>query len=318
MKLLRYISIFCIFAGFIAWGLLVRQINAQGPLTEAVTVDIAKGSSSQKVAEILYNEGVINSPFLFRVLMKCKQADGHLKAGEYLFEKHISMKQVFDKILQGDVLYHKVTIPEGYTVGQTMYLLSTNDYLSGEFEKMPQEGTLLPETYTFQKGEPRLVIIKKAMSAMNEKLDDIWNARAEGLPYRSKTDLLIMASIIEKETAVNDERAKVASVFVNRLRKGMLLQTDPTVIYAITEGKEELNRALTRKDLQIDNPYNTYRYAGLPPTPICNPGEASLWAAAHPETTDFIYFVADGTGGHNFAKTLAEHNRNVANWKKNR
>lgn len=318
MKLLRYISIFCIFAGFIAWGLLVRQINAQGPLIEAVTVDIAKGSSSQKVAEILYNEGVINSPFLFRVLMKCKQADGHLKAGEYLFEKHISMKQVFDKILQGDVLYHKVTIPEGYTVGQTMYLLSTNDYLSGEFEKMPQEGTLLPETYTFQKGEPRLAIIKKAMSAMNEKLDDIWNARAEGLPYRSKTDLLIMASIIEKETAVNDERAKVASVFVNRLRKGMLLQTDPTVIYAITEGKEELNRALTRKDLQIDNPYNTYRYAGLPPTPICNPGEASLWAAAHPETTDFIYFVADGTGGHNFAKTLAEHNRNVANWKKNR
>ena len=318
MKLLRYISIFCIFAGFIAWGLLVRQINAQGPLIEAVTVDIAKGSSSQKVAEILYNEGVINYPFLFRVLMKCKQADGHLKAGEYLFEKHISMKQVFDKILQGDVLYHKVTIPEGYTVGQTMYLLSTNDYLSGEFEKMPQEGTLLPETYTFQKGEPRLAIIKKAMSAMNEKLDDIWNARAEGLPYRSKTDLLIMASIIEKETAVNDERAKVASVFVNRLRKGMLLQTDPTVIYAITEGKEELNRALTRKDLQIDNPYNTYRYAGLPPTPICNPGEASLWAAAHPDTTDFIYFVADGTGGHNFAKTLAEHNRNVANWKKNR
>ena len=318
MKLLRYISIFCIFVGFIAWGLLVRQINAQGPLIEAVTVDIAKGSSSQKVAEILYNEGVINSPFLFRVLMKCKQADGHLKAGEYLFEKHISMKQVFDKILQGDVLYHKVTIPEGYTVGQTMYLLSTNDYLSGEFEKMPQEGTLLPETYTFQKGEPRLAIIKKAMSAMNEKLDDIWNARAEGLPYRSKTDLLIMASIIEKETAVNDERAKVASVFVNRLRKGMLLQTDPTVIYAITEGKEELNRALTRKDLQIDNPYNTYRYAGLPPTPICNPGEASLWAAAHPDTTDFIYFVADGTGGHNFAKTLSEHNRNVANWKKQR
>ena len=153
---------------------------------------------------------------------------------------------------------------------------------------------------------------------MQKKLQEIWDNRAENLPYKDMGELLVMASIIEKETGVDEERAKVSSVFVNRLRQGMRLQTDPTVIYALTEGKSELGRALTRKDLEIDSPYNTYKYAGLPPTPICNPGAASLYAAAHPDSTDYLYFVASGNGGHNFAKSLKEHNQNVTNWKNNR
>ncbi len=318
MRIFRYIVFLCMVILVVAGAFVVRQVNIQGPLETSISLDIEKGSSSQKVADLLADNGIIRYKLIFRLFMKYKQAEGHLKAGEYLFEKGISMAEVLDKLLQGDVIYHKVTIPEGYTVGQAMYLLSKVEYLSGEYDIEPSEGSFLPETYTFPKGESRTSILRKATEAMQQKLDEIWNGRADELPYKSKQDLLIMASIIEKETSLNDERTKVASVFINRLRKGMLLQTDPTVIYALTDGKEELNRALTRKDLQIDNPYNTYKYVGLPPTPICNPGEASLWAAAHPDDTDYLYFVANGSGGHNFAKTLVEHNRNVAYWKKNR
>lgn len=316
MKLLRAVFL-CLVVIAIAALFIIRERTAgSGPLSESVTVEISKGVSSQKAAQILFENKVISHPLLFRLLMKYQGVDGKIKAGEYLFEPQISMLQVLEKMLKGDVIYHKITIPEGYTVGQVMYLLSTTEYLSGEFDNLPPEGTVLPETYTFQKGKSRIELVREARAAMQQKLTEIWENRDDGLPYQNMDDLLIMASIIEKETGVHDERAKVASVFINRLRKGMLLQTDPTVIYALTEGRQELGRALTRKDLGVDNPYNTYKYAGLPPTPICNPGEASLYAAAHPEATEYLYFVANGSGGHNFAKTLNEHNRNVANWKK--
>jgi UPF0755 protein len=190
------------------------------------------------------------------------------------------------------------------------------DNLSGEFDVVPSEGTIFPETYTFSKGKKRMDLVNEAKSMMRAKLKDVWDNRDEGLPYKNINEMLIMASIIEKETGINDERAKVASVFVNRLKKGMLLQTDPTVIYAITEGMQNFGRSLTRKDLKVDSPYNTYKYAGLPPTPICNPGFESIYAAAHPADTDYLYFVANGQGGHNFARTLSEHNKNVAHWKK--
>ena len=228
------------------------------------------------------------------------------------------MMNVIDKLVRGDVVYHKITIPEGYTVGQVLYLLNNDEALSGEFDVIPEEGAFLPETYIFQRNESRDVIVQKAAASMQKKLQEVWDNRAENLPYKDMGELLVMASIIEKETGVDEERAKVSSVFVNRLRQGMRLQTDPTVIYALTEGKSELGRALTRKDLEIDSPYNTYKYAGLPPTPICNPGAASLYAAAHPDSTDYLYFVASGNGGHNFAKSLKEHNQNVTNWKNNR
>lgn len=316
MKFLRNtLFIFGLVSALIVFQIKERIVS-NGSLSQSVTVDIFKGVSSQKAAEILAENRVIDNPLLFRLFMKYRQAEGQIKAGEYLFEPHVSMEQVLDKLVRGDVLYHKVTIPEGYTMGQIVSLFASEELLSGVLEKMPEEGFILPETYTFQKGENRAEIIQKAEKAMQQKLEKIWENRDEGLPYQSMHDLLVMASIIEKETGVGDERSKVASVFVNRLRKGMLLQTDPTVIYALTGGREELGRPLLKKDLAVDNPYNTYKYAGLPPTAICNPGEASLYAAAHPAETDYLYFVANGSGGHNFAKTLGEHNRNVADWRK--
>jgi UPF0755 protein len=290
-------------------------IYRAGPLQENAVVEISRGVSSQKVAEILGKRRVIASPLWFRLLLKYRQADADLKAGEYLFPAHLTMVEVLEKLRRGDVLYHKFTIPEGYTVRQVMTQLMQEEMLEGDITQAPAEGDIFPETYTFQKREQRAAIIEKAVSAMQRKLQEIWEQREEDLPYKNKQEMLVMASIIEKETGVGDERAKVASVFVNRLRKGMPLQTDPTVIYALTSGKEELDRALTYKDLQVDNPYNTYKYVGLPPTPICNPGEEAIYAAAHPAQTDYLYFVANGTGGHNFAKTLKEHNANVAYWK---
>jgi len=318
MKLLRNISIFLLLFGILSVILVKKRTEEKGPLSDSITVNIARGSSSQFVASELFANNVISNELLFRLLLKFYDVEEKIKAGEYLFTPEISMLDVMDKLIKGDVVYHKITIPEGYTVGQVLYILSMADNLSGEYDIVPREGMMLPETYTFQKGENRNVIVQKSINAMKEKLQEIWDNRDEGLPYKNVNEMLIMASIIEKETSLNNERALVASVFVNRLRKGMRLQTDPTVIYALTEGKEELKRLLTRKDLNIDSKYNTYKYAGLPPTPICNPGEASIYAAAHPAQSDYIYFVANGKGGHNFAKTLREHNRNVANWKKNK
>lgn len=318
MKLWRSVSVVILASVILAGFEVKKRAVDDGPLSDSVVVNIAKGASVQQSAEILHELGVIDSPLLLRLVLKYQGNEGKLKAGEYLFEPHISMMNVIAKLVRGDVVYHKITIPEGYTVGQVLYLLNNDEALSGEFEVIPEEGAFLPETYIFQRNESRDVIVQKAAASMQKKLQEVWDNRAENLPYKDMGELLVMASIIEKETGVDEERAKVSSVFVNRLRQGMRLQTDPTVIYALTEGKSELGRALTRKDLEIDSPYNTYKYAGLPPTPICNPGAASLYAAAHPDSTDYLYFVASGNGGHNFAKSLKEHNQNVTNWKNNR
>lgn len=316
MRFVRNTIILFIVLSAVAFVGFKKIIEQPGPLAVPVVIDINKGSSSYEVANLLFKYEVISNPFLFRVLAKIKKADVLIKAGEYNFDAGLSMLQVLDKLTKGDVVYHKVTIPEGYTVGQILYLLSMVDNLSGEFDVIPNEGTIFPETYTFSKGKKRMDLVNEAKSVMRTKLKDVWDNRDEGLPYKNINEMLIMASIIEKETGINDERAKVASVFINRLKKGMLLQTDPTVIYAITEGMQNFGRSLTRKDLKIDSPYNTYKYAGLPPTPICNPGFKSIYAAAHPADTDYLYFVANGQGGHNFARTLSEHNKNVAHWKK--
>ena len=318
MKFWRSVSVVILASVILAGFEVKKRAVDDGPLSDSVVVNIAKGASVQQSAEILHEQGVIDSPLLLRLVLKYQGNEGKLKAGEYLFEPHISMMNVIAKLVRGDVIYHKITIPEGYTVGQVLYLLNNDEALSGEFEVIPEEGAFLPETYIFQRNESRDVIVQKAAASMQKKLQEVWDNRAENLPYKDMGELLVMASIIEKETGVDEERAKVSSVFVNRLRQGMRLQTDPTVIYALTEGKSELGRALTRKDLEIDSPYNTYKYAGLPPTPICNPGAASLYAAAHPDSTDYLYFVASGNGGHNFAKSLKEHNQNVINWKNNR
>ena len=279
---------------------------------------IDKGASTASVATELANAGIIDKPLLFRLAARISGMDKKLKAGEYVFESPISMYQVIQKIANGEVSYRKITLPEGLTTQQMLELIEDEKMLSGEITMTVKEGELLPETYTFTRGDSKNSIVLQAKLAMLEAINQAWDNKQDELPIKNKKELLILASIIEKETAIDAERGLVASVFVNRLLKGMKLQTDPTVIYALTNGKTALGRALSRKDLQIDSPFNTYKYYGLPPTPICNPGKASIEAAANPEFSDFLFFVADGKGGHNFASSLKQHNNNVKNWKKNK
>ncbi len=289
-----------------------------GPLLSVVNVVIPKGASSKLVAAELAKAGVIDKPLLFRLLARFNGMDKQLKAGEYQFMPGISMLEAMQKISRGEVFFRKITIPEGLTTGQILYLIASYPDLSGEVDEDVREGELLPETYSFELGATRSSIISQARNAMKKVLTEAWESRQENLPLKNMREMLTLASIIEKETAVPEERPLVASVFINRLKKGMRLQTDPTVIYALTEGEMSFGRSLRKKDLSIDSPFNTYKYYGLPPGPICNPGKEAIFAAVNPESSDFLYFVADGKGGHSFAKSLGEHNRNVRNWVKSR
>ena len=316
MRFLKYIFPVLIVLASLVWWQVKNLIVAEGPLTEVINVVIPKGANTKIVAQELKKSGVIESELLFRLVTRLNSADKNLKAGEYQFMPKVSVLQVMEKIARGEVYYRKITIPEGLTVGQIMYMISNYPGLSGEISLEVKEGELLPETYSFELDAPRDSILLQAKTAMDKIKQVVWDNRAEGLPYKNINDMMTMASIIEKETAVPEERAVVASVFVNRLYKKMRLQTDPSVIYALTEGEFELKRPLRKNDLNVDSPYNTYRNYGLPPHPICNPGVESMEAAAHPAKTDYLYFVADGEGGHNFAKSLNEHNRNVRKWKK--
>lgn len=297
-----------------AYWQVKEWIAQSGPLLSVVNVVVPKGASLNMVAAKLEEAQVIDKAWLFKIMARVNGLDKHLKAGEYQFEPGVSLKQAMDKISKGEVFLRKITIPEGLTIGQIMYLIATYPGLEGEIDIDVKEGELLPETYSFELGASRNSIILQAKAAMQKTLEEVWAARDDNLPIKNISDLLTMASIIEKETGIADERPLVASVFLNRLRKGMRLQTDPTVIYAITEGETSFGRSLKKKDLKIDSPYNTYLNYGLPPGPICNPGREAIMAAAHPAESDYLYFVADGKGGHRFAKSLSEHNRNVKTW----
>ncbi len=225
------------------------------------------------------------------------------------------MDGVLEQMRQGRTVVRRFTVPEGLTSAQVVALLEKEPALTGTVSKPPRNGALLPETYHYAYGDSRAALVERMQAAMTQALAEAWKGRDEGLPLETPQQALVLASIVEKETGIAAERAKVAGVFVNRLEAGMKLQSDPTVIFALTDGAGELGRALTRNDWKFESAYNTYVNAGLPPGPIANPGKASLQAVAKPEKHEFLYFVADGTGGHVFAKTLPDHNRNVARWR---
>lgn len=290
-------------------------INQPLKISEDTLFLVNKGDSLNKIAQSLQDKKLVNDKYIFILFSKINRIYPQIKAGEYLFNGEFSVKQTAEKLSSGKVYLRKVTFPEGLTSTEIAKILHKENFLSKDEFAVPAEGSILPETYAYMRGDSPEKIIKQAQKAMQNVLEQAWQERDPNLPLQSKEELLILASIVEKETGIGMERAQVASVFVNRLRLGMLLQTDPTVIYALTNGKEDLNRPLTRKDLSIDSPYNTYKYAGLPPTPICNPGKDAIYAAAHPSETPYLYFVASGNGGHNFAATLSEHNENVRKWR---
>lgn len=309
-----------LFAALGSWG--VYSYLRPGPLAEEKLVLIDRGAGVSGIATKLNEAGVIDQPLVFKLAARITGKAGSLKAGEYAFPGHIPMKTALQMMFDGDVYDRKVTVPEGLTSYQVVELIRKVDDLEGEVADIPPEGSLLPETYSFITGDTKAGKIDEMRAAMTKTIDELWETRAPGLPITTKEEAITLASIIEKETGVPEERRRVAGVFINRLKQGIALQTDPTVIYAITKGKIQdkgmgpLGRRLLSKDLDIDSPYNTYKYPGLPPGPIANPGRASIEAALHPEEHKFIYFVADGSGGHIFSETLAQHNENVANWRK--
>lgn len=290
-----------------------KKFKSPYMIAREVEVLVPRGTGLNKMAVLLEENKVISDARWFVLYARIKGISNRLKAGEYAFFGVMSIETVANRLVDGDVIVRSVTIPEGKALVEIKKILEDNQYLKGDITLALKEGEILPETYHFTRGESRNGVLQKARLAMKKELAKAFEGRDKSIPIKNEKELLILASIIEKETGLAVERGKVSSVFINRLRLGMKLQTDPTVIYAVTNGKMDLGRPLYKKDLLFDSPYNTYVYGGLPPAPICSPGRDALYAAAHPDTSKYLYFVADGvTGGHRFAKTLSEHNKNVA------
>jgi len=299
---------------------IYNQFESPGPLAAARTVIIPKGEGRIAIAERLEKEGVIDNRWTFvggHLLLSflSHKNNGELKAGEYEIKEHASMREVISKLSEGKSILYKTTLPEGLTSEQIVERLKAEPSLSGEITNVPPEGTLLPDTYYFSKGASRQEILDRMHEGMQKTISTLWDSRDPDLPIKSPEELITFASIIEKETGRADERDRVAAVFYNRLRKGMRLQSDPTIIYGIVGGQGSLGRSITKADIETKSPYNTYQISGLPPGPICNPGRSAIRAALHPAKTADLYFVADGSGGHAFSETLKEHNSAVQKWR---
>ncbi len=294
------------------WWYATSTYTRPGPLAQPAQVVVPRGGTTQ-IAETLAERGVIADPRAFLAATWLTRNQGQVRAAEYLFPAGASLKQVLEILRSGRPVQRRLTIPEGLTARQIVALLERAEGLTGEIPAF-DEGALLPETYNYQWGDARAGIVRRADQAMDATLAELWRDRQPNLPLSTPREALILASIVERETGKPEERARVAGVFLNRLRRGMPLQSDPTAAYAAADGAV-LDRPLSRADLDRDHPFNTYRVRGLPPGPIASPGREALRAVLQPEETDYLYFVADGSGGHAFARTLEEHNRNVAQWR---
>jgi UPF0755 protein len=301
-------------------ALLYHQFESAGPLPVSRVVAIPKGEGRIEIATRLERQGIISNrwTFIASYLLRNALSDSpvELKAGEYEIKKHASMADVLNTLVQGKSILLKLTIPEGLTSQQIVERVRGEPDLEGEITDIPQEGSLLPDTYRFSKGMARQELLERMQVEMQRYLALAWANRRADLPLKTPQEVIIFASIVEKETGRPDERSRVAGVFMNRLRTGMRLQSDPTVIYGIAGGQGRLGRPITRADLRQQSAHNTYQIKGLPPTPICNPGRSAIDAALKPAETKELYFVADGSGGHAFSTTLTQHNAAVSNWRK--
>src|SRR5213076_476882 len=276
-------------------------------------VNIPARSKTREIAETLQREGVIDiNPWVFMGAAFALKASSDLKPGEYAFQKNASLRDVIGTIVEGKVVQHAVTIPEGLTSEQIVARLTDNEIFAGSVREMPREGSLLPETYKFPRGTTREQVLQRMQQTQKRVLAEIWERRNPDVPVKSPEQLITLASIVEKETGRADERSRVAAVSTNRLRQRIKLQSDPTIIYGLVGGKGTLGRPIKRSEISQPSPYNTYVIEGLPPGPIANPGRASLEAAANPARTRDLFFVADGTGGHTFTETYDAHQKNVA------
>jgi len=310
-SLLTILAVAALAVGWTVWT--YRGPGPAAPQGEATTVVLDRGAGLGQIATALKKAGVISSTQLFLAAAKLSGAARSLKAGEYEFRSRASMARVLADIHGGKVVRHYVTVPEGWTSAMALAALTAEPLLEGPAEP-PPEGAILPDTYQFERGEARQAVLERMQAARDKLLADLWAARAAGLPFKTPEEAVTLASIVEKETALPAERPRIAAVYINRLRAGMRLESDPTTIYGVSGGRP-LGRGLRTSELTADTPYNTYRIAGLPPGPIANPGRAALAAVLHPPSTDELFFVANGLGGHAFASTFEEHQRNVLRWR---
>jgi UPF0755 protein len=308
------ISIFILLAVVSGIALVAgkQRFDAPGPLSDDRVVNIPRGAGIRDIADVLTREGVIDQPWVFVGGVFVLKAREDLKAGEYQFKAHASLRDVVATIVDGRVVMHQFTMPEGLTSEQIIARLMDDDVLTGNVKEIPREGSLLPDTYNFARGMTREQMIQHMQQAQQRVVKEIWDHHSADLPIKSADQLVILASIVEKETGKAEERTRVAAVFVNRLKQKMRLQSDPTIIYGLVGGKGTLGRAIMKSEIDQPTPYNTYQIDGLPPGPITNPGRASLEAAANPARTRELYFVADGTGSHLFAESYEQHQKNVA------
>lgn len=315
---------FCAFFGLslalvavfaVCWGIVRHAVTIQATNSETVYLYVEPGDGVSRIASKAKNLGLARRTWHYQLATRLAGVQASMKAGEYEIAPGLSIGEQITKIASGDVFYRKVLVPEGLSVAQLEEVLIAAPGLDFQDYETPREGSILPDTYYYQRGETASQLIARMQLAQADFLEAAWAARSDNVAIESKPEALILASIVEKETGVKGERALVAGVFSNRLKKRMRLQSDPTVVYGIAYGMP-LGRRLTRTDLNQETPFNTYKIRGLPPTPIANPGRAAIEAALNPADVDFLYFVADGSGGHVFAETLREHNRNVARWRK--
>ena len=317
MRLVRTGLLLIVLAVVLAGGAVWwedRNFNAAGPAEEETVVTIRTGSGARAIASVLSDAGVVDRPLLFRIGVMRRGQTTALKAGEYAFPASASMAQVMDMLVQHKVLMHRITIAEGLTSDMALAIVDADQILEGPVGTAT-EGTLLPETYVFERGTTRAEIVGRMREAQEKLIAELWPKRKEGLPIQSVEDAIKLASIVEKETGLAAERPRIAAVFVNRLKMGMKLESDPTIIYGLSKGVP-LGHPLRQSELETPNPYSTYQISGLPPTAICNPGRDSIAAVLNPPDSEDLFFVADGSGGHAFAKTGAEHARNVAQWRR--
>ena len=317
MNFVLSVIVFLTIGAGLAFYMGKREFETAGPKQTTDTVMIRPNSGTAEIASTLERQGFISDARIFRIGLRAYGNDGVLKAGEYEIKARASMHEIMDLLKSGRSVQHAVTIPEGLTVHQAFARIAATEELSGDMPaELPPEGTLAADTLRFTRGTARQDIIDKLMADQKELVESIWERRQPDLPVKDINEFVTLASIVEKETGRSDERSRVAAVFINRLRKGMRLQSDPTIIYGIFGGEgKPSERPIYRSDIDTPTPYNTYTINGLPPGPIANPGRAALEAVANPSKTDDLYFVADGSGGHVFAATLEEHNQNVARFR---
>lgn len=310
------IALLLVVCGLVA-GLFYYRLIRPGPHDVAQTVIIERGSGPGQIAHRLKEQGLVDDTAdvqIFRLASRLLRTDRHLRAGEFAIPAQASIYDILTILRYAAPVLRRLTIPEGLSSREIVRLLREADGLHGTVTDIPDEGSLLPETYYFNYGDSRHAILQRMHRAQQERLEVLWQNRADDLPFSTMDEAVILASIVEKETGIAQERPLVASVFINRLKRGMRLQSDPTVIYGITAG-EPLGRPIKKSELSQETAFNTYKINGLPPSPIANPGVDALQAVLNPPQTDYLYFVADGSGGHAFARTLTDHNRNVMRWR---